>query len=83
MPRLHIRTDRDIDRGIQQFAKRHDLTVSQAARELLRQAIGSPAKAIDRGWLEGFAHGHRAYQLELAGRTEGVPPAKQRVRKSA
>ena len=68
MPRrLHIRTDDDIDRGIRRFARDNGLTVSQAARELLRQALDHPPKPIDRGWREGFVHGHRAFQLQLNG----------------
>jgi hypothetical protein len=66
--RLHIRIDRDIDRAIKHYAKVNNITVSQAARELLRQAIGAPAAPIDRGWREGFAHGHRVYQLEATKR---------------
>lgn len=56
--------------GIAKYMAANDLTESQAARELLRQVLGKPAKAIDRGWLEGYAHGYRAYQLELVKKSQ-------------
>lgn len=68
MQRLHVRLDKEIAQAISSYAKIHGLTKSQAARELLRQAIGAPAAPIDRGWREGFMHGHRVYQMEKAKR---------------
>lgn len=67
MPRrLHIRLDRDIDQGIDAFAEENGLTTSQAARELLRQALTS-AEPVDRGWREGYmqglGQGNRDFQL--------------------
>jgi flagellar biosynthesis/type III secretory pathway protein FliH len=57
VPRLNFRTDPDLDKLVRHFAKAHDLTVSQAARELLRQVAGRE-QPITRGWHEGFAAGY-------------------------
>jgi antitoxin component of RelBE/YafQ-DinJ toxin-antitoxin module len=74
--RLHVRIDDDIRKSIRLYAKQNGITISQAARELLRQAIGAPAAPIDRGWREGFIHGHRVYRMEQAKRDrEGIAPA--------
>jgi hypothetical protein len=55
--RLNFRTDTDLDKFVRHFAKRNKLTVSQAARELLRQVAGR-AKDVTRGWHEGFNKGY-------------------------
>lgn len=57
MPRLHIRTDKELDHAIKAYARANRLTTSQAARELLRQAATS-AKPVTRGWLEGYSAGY-------------------------
>ena len=55
--RLNFRVDHDLDKLVRTFAKRNGLTVSQAARELLRQVAGR-AKDVTRGWHEGFNKGY-------------------------
>ena len=57
VPRLNFRTDHDLDQLVRHYAQANRLTVSQAARELLRQVAGR-AKPVTRGWQEGFAAGY-------------------------
>ena len=65
--RLHVRLDRDLQKGIASFAKQSGLTTSQAARELLRQALQSPPEPVSRGWREGFAQGYADHQRATLG----------------
>jgi antitoxin component of RelBE/YafQ-DinJ toxin-antitoxin module len=78
--RLHIRIDDDIRKSVRLYAKNNGVTISQAARELLRQAIGAPAQPIDRGWREGFMHGHRVYTVERIKRDREVAAVQMRRR---
>lgn len=64
MSRLNVRLDAELQRGIAAFAARSGLTISQAARDLLRQALGH-ANPVDRGWREGFAAGHAEHQRRV------------------
>jgi len=67
--KLNVRTDADLDRALDAYAKANELTRSQATRELLRQVL-QLAEPVTRGWLEGFASGHaealRAYHQAAA-----------------
>lgn len=72
MPRLNIRLDRQLDRGLREYAKSNKLNRSQAARELLRQILGV-ADPVSRGWLEGFSRGY-------ADGRRGVEEGARRVR---
>jgi len=53
---LQCRIDPELDRAIDDFAAKHQLTRAQAARELLRQAA-LDVQPVDRGWREGFFSG--------------------------
>lgn len=64
MGKLNFRTDADLDRFVRGYAKRNRLTVSQAARELLRQAMGGVSD-VNRGWQEGFNKGYADAQKSL------------------
>lgn len=73
MPRLHFKTDRELDRFVRTYAEANRLTVSQAARELLRQVMGT-AKPITRGWLEGYAKGYGEARAELEHKARKLTP---------
>lgn len=77
--RLHFRLDFDLQKEIVLFAKRNGLNLSQAARDLLRQALGN-ADPVDRGWREGFALGYAEVtkSMNLAARDAAESPPDQR-----
>lgn len=70
--RLNFRTDRDIDLFVRDYARKNQITTSQAARELLRQIIGR-AKPITRGWHEGFNKGYADAQKAAHQALAGTP----------
>ncbi len=75
--RLNFRTDSDLNKFVRHFAKRNNLTVSQAARELLRQVAGR-AKDVTRGWHEGFNKGYADAQRAHHQALHGIPVPEDR-----
>jgi antitoxin component of RelBE/YafQ-DinJ toxin-antitoxin module len=63
---VSFRIDEDLDQQLRSYAADNGLTQSQAARELLRQALGY-ADPVDRGWREGFNAAYAQTMRELAG----------------
>lgn len=79
--RLHVRVDLELQRELAAFAKRNGLTISQAARELLRQALGH-AEPVSRGWREGFSAGFAEVQQKMQGAAREAaetPPDRRRL----
>lgn len=62
--RIHVRLDPELRRAVTTYGVKNGLTISQAVRELLRQAVGQPPEPVSRGWREGFAQGHADYMRQ-------------------
>lgn len=54
MATLQVRLDPELDRALQHHAASAGISVSAAARDLLRRALGVVSSPYEAGWREGY-----------------------------
>jgi hypothetical protein len=63
---INVVLDPEMHRAVLLFADRQNLTVSQAVRTLLRDALRIPSSTQDAGWREGYTAAMAAVKGAMA-----------------
>lgn len=73
---MNLRVDGELHAALDDYAKRHRLTLSQAVRDLLRHGLGV-SSGPDAGWREGYnaavTRGRKAFTQALQELSSTLP----------